>query len=95
MPKYYPHYKISGTYTPEIETETEYITEILNKATESYENTDFGEASNIDAELMCIEDENNNVIWEANNNIGDNDADEPSNPIAAEMVKAMFRSMED
>lgn len=61
--KYWVTYKIDARYIAEVEANS--IAEALDKGLDKYYETDFGEAEMIDAEEICVEDENGNFVWEA------------------------------
>ena len=63
--KMYVSFRISGRYVAEVPCcETEDIRAIIRKAVSRYEDADFGELSEIDAEVLRIEDEDGNTLWE-------------------------------
>ena len=60
--KYYIKYAIDGRYVVEVEADS--LEEALDKADEKYCNADFGALEDIiDAEIVRVEDENENPIW--------------------------------
>ena len=60
--KYYVTYKIEARYVAEVDADD--VDEARDKAIDKYMNTDFGEACDIEAEPIIVEDENGNYVWE-------------------------------
>jgi hypothetical protein len=59
--KYYVTYSFHATYTAEVEAES--IEDAMDKSKDEYYDADFGEAQNIDGEVIRVEDENENIVW--------------------------------
>lgn len=59
---YYVTFKIDARYVAEVEAND--IDEARDKALDKYIDADFGEAHDIDAEPIIVEDENGNYVWE-------------------------------
>ena len=59
---YYVTYKVEARYITKVEANN--IKEALDKANNKYIDADFGEAEDIDGEVIIIEDENGNYVWE-------------------------------
>ena len=59
---YYVKFKIDARFVADIEADS--IEEAKQKATIAYQNADFGEAEDIDGEIIIIEDENGNFLEE-------------------------------
>lgn len=65
MPKFWVTYKIDARYVAEVEVEdANDLTAIRRKGIDAFMDADFGEASDIDAVAVVIEDENDNYVWE-------------------------------
>lgn len=60
--KYYVTYKIDARYTAEVEACN--LEEAKKKAESIYINADFGEAEDIDGEMIIVTDENDNYLYE-------------------------------
>ena len=60
--KYYVTYKIEARYVAEVEADD--VDEARDKAIDEYMNADFGEACDIEAEPVIVEDENGDYVWE-------------------------------
>lgn len=60
--KFYVTYKIEARYVAEVEAED--LEEAKAKAEEEYDSADFGEAEDIDGELIIVEDAKGNYIYE-------------------------------
>ena len=60
---YYVTFKIDARYVAEVEANS--AEEAHDMAIDKYIDADFGEAHDIDAELIIVEDENGNYVWEA------------------------------
>lgn len=53
--KYYITFRVEALYTAEVEVEDKY--DAIQKGQEAFSDADFGEAYDIDGELLCIENE--------------------------------------
>lgn len=62
MNKYFVRMKIDARYTTEVEADS--IEEAKEKAEENFSNADFGEASDIDGDVVVIEDPDGNYVYE-------------------------------
>ena len=62
MNKYFVRMKIDARYTTEVEADS--IEEAKKKAEENFSNADFGEASDIDGDVVVIEDPDGNYLYE-------------------------------
>lgn len=60
--KYYVTHKISARYIVGVDATD--IEEARKKAEEEFSEADFGEASDIDGDIIIIEDENGNYVYE-------------------------------
>ena len=60
--KYYVTYKIDARYIAEVEAEN--IEEAKKKAEGKFLDADFGEAEDIDGEIIIVEDNNGDYVWE-------------------------------
>lgn len=60
--KYYITYKIEARYITEVEADN--LEETMKKAESEYLDADFGEAEDIDGEMIVVEDEKGNFVWE-------------------------------
>ena len=60
--KYYITYKIEGRYVAEVEADN--LKQAMKKAESEYLDADFGEAGDIDGEMIVIEDEKGNFVYE-------------------------------
>lgn len=60
--RYYVTYKIDARYIAEVEADS--IEEAMKKAEDKYMDADFGDAEDIDGEQVCVEDEDENYVWE-------------------------------
>ena len=60
---YYITFKIDARYVAEVEANS--AEEARDMAIDEYIDADFGEARDIDAEPIIVEDENGNYVWEA------------------------------
>ena len=60
---YYVTFKIDARYVAEAEANS--AEEARNMAIDKYIDADFGEAHDIDADPIIVEDENGNYVWEA------------------------------
>lgn len=60
--KYYVTYKIDARYIAEVEANS--IEEAMKKAEYKYYDADFGVARDIDGEVIMIEDESENYVFE-------------------------------
>ena len=59
--KYYVTYKIDARYTTEVEADN--FKDALNNAVNNFVDADFGEAEDIEAEPIIVENENT-IVWE-------------------------------
>lgn len=59
---YYVTYRIDARYIAEVEADS--LEEAKIMAEDEFYNADFGHAEDIEAEQVCIEDENGNFLWE-------------------------------
>lgn len=59
---YYVSYKIDTRYIAEVEANS--LEEAMGKAEESYMESDFGAAQDINGEPIIVEDESGNFVWE-------------------------------
>ena len=62
MPKYYITYKVDARYIAAVEADN--LEEAKEKAEEEFCDADFGETVDIDGEVIIVEDENGNYVWE-------------------------------
>lgn len=62
MPKYFVKFKVDARYVAEVETDA--LEEAKKEAEYAFSNADFGEAEDIDGEIVNIEDENGNFVYE-------------------------------
>ena len=60
--KYYVTHKLEARYVIDIEAEN--IEEAKRKAADEFADADFGVAEDIDGEVIMVEDENGNYLWE-------------------------------
>lgn len=60
---YYVTFKIDARYVAEVEANS--ADEARDIAIDKYIDADFGEAHDIDAEPIIVEDESGNYVWEA------------------------------
>ena len=60
--KYYITYKIEARYVAEVEADN--LKQAMKKAESEYLDADFGEAGDIDGEMIVIEDEKGNFVYE-------------------------------
>lgn len=60
--KYYVTYRINARYVAEVDADN--LDEAKVKACDKYIDADFGDSSDIDGEIVVIEDENGNYVWE-------------------------------
>lgn len=60
--KYYVTYKVEARYTAEVEADS--LEEAMKKAESEYIDADFGVAEDINGEVIIVEDENENYVWE-------------------------------
>ena len=60
--KYYITYKIESRYVAEVEADN--LEQAMKKAESEYLDADFGEAEDIDGEMIAVEDEKRNLVWE-------------------------------
>jgi len=60
--KYYVNYCINARYVAEVDAED--VEDAKRKAYGEYIDADFGMAADIDGEIISIEDENGNYVWE-------------------------------
>ena len=60
--KYYVTFKVDARYVAEVEAEN--IEEARKKATDSFQDADFGRAEDVDGEEVIVEDEDGNYVWE-------------------------------
>lgn len=60
--KYYITYKIEARYIAEVEADN--LEEAMKKAESKYLDADFGEAGDIDREMIVVEDEKGNFVYE-------------------------------
>ena len=60
--KYYITYKIEARYVTEVEADN--LEQAMKKAESEYLDADFGEAEDIDSEMIAVEDEKGNFVWE-------------------------------
>lgn len=60
--KFYVTYKIEARYVVEVEADD--LEEAKEKAEEEWDSADFGEAENIEGELIIVEDAKGNYIYE-------------------------------
>jgi phosphomannomutase len=59
--KYYVTYAISAYYVAEVEADS--LEEAREKAGDKYYEADFGDATDIDADQVIVEDEDDNILW--------------------------------
>lgn len=59
--KYYITYKIEARYVAEVEADN--LEQAMKKAESEYLDADFGEAEDIDGEMIAVEDEKGNFVW--------------------------------
>lgn len=63
--KAYVTFKIDARFTATVDTHPDMSREeIIKKATEEYENADFGPLSDIDGDVIIIEDDDGNWVYE-------------------------------
>lgn len=62
MSTYFVKMKIDARYTTEVEADS--LEEARKKAEENFSNADFGEASDIDGNVVVIEDSDGNYVYE-------------------------------
>lgn len=60
--KYYVTFKVDARYVAEVRAEN--IEDAIRKATECFQEADFGAAEDVDGEEIIVEDENGNYVWE-------------------------------
>ena len=60
--KYYITYKIEARYVAEVEADN--LKQAMKKAESEYLDADFGEAEDIDGEMIAVEDEKGNFVYE-------------------------------
>lgn len=60
--KYYVKFKVDARFVAEVEAES--LEDAKKKATEAFQNADFGEAEDIDADMISVTDENGNYLYE-------------------------------
>ena len=60
--KYYITYKIEARYIAEVEADN--LEKAMKKAESEYLDADFGEAGDIDGEMIVVEDEKGNFVYE-------------------------------
>ena len=60
--KYYITYKIEARYVAEVEADN--LKQAMKKAESEYLDADFGEAGDIDGEMIVVEDEKENFVYE-------------------------------
>ena len=60
--KYYITDKIEARYVAEVEADN--LEQAMKKAESEYLDADFGEAEDIDGEMIAVEDEKGNFVWE-------------------------------
>ena len=60
--KYYITYKIEARYIAEVEVDN--LEEAMKKAELEYLDANFGEAGDIDGEMIVVEDEKGNFVYE-------------------------------
>lgn len=60
--RYYVTYRIDARYVAEVEADS--IEQAMQEATLEYYDADFGIASDIDAEMVIIEDQDGRFVWE-------------------------------
>ena len=60
--KFYVTFKIDARYVAEVEASN--VEEAKKKASEAFSDADFGAAEDIDGEVIVVEDENGNYVWE-------------------------------
>ena len=60
--KYYVTFKVDARYIAAVDANN--IEEAKEKAAEEFSNADFGEANTIDGDMIIIENENGDYIWE-------------------------------
>lgn len=60
--KYYVTFKIEARYVTKVEADD--VDEARDKAIDEYLDADFGEARDIEAEPIIVEDEKGNFVWE-------------------------------
>ena len=61
MSTYFVKMKIDARYTTEVEADS--LEEARKKAEENFSNADFGEASDIDGNVVVIEDSDGNYVY--------------------------------
>jgi len=60
MAKYYIKMRVDARFTPEVEADS--IAEAKKKAEIAFSEADFGDAEDIDGEIIHVEDEDGNII---------------------------------
>ena len=60
--KYYVTYRIDARYVAEVEAEN--LEEAKKKAEDDFCDADFGASHNIDGEVIIVENENGDYVWE-------------------------------
>ena len=60
--RYYITYKIEARYVAEVEADN--LKQAMKKAESEYLDADFGEAGDIDGEMIVVEDEKGNFVYE-------------------------------
>lgn len=60
--KYYVHFAVSARFCAEVQGST--LRDLVNTATNVYCDADFGEASDLEASVVSIEDENGDFLTE-------------------------------
>lgn len=60
--KFYVTYKVEARYVAEVEAED--LEEAKAKAEEEWDSADFGEAENIEGEIIIVEDAKGNYVYE-------------------------------
>lgn len=59
--KYYVTYAISAVYVAEVEADS--LEEAREKAEDKYYEADFGDATEVEADQIMVEDEDDNILW--------------------------------
>ena len=63
MPKFYVNIKMSAYYAAEVDAEN--IEKAKKEAEQMFSDADFGEASDIDGDVIYVENEIGTRVWEA------------------------------
>jgi hypothetical protein len=59
--KYYVTYAISAYYVAEVDADN--LEEARKKAEDKYYEADFGDATEIEADQIMVEDKDDNILW--------------------------------